>query len=581
MYNNKYINSFNFSIVCIFVFCLILFISGYARFGTFFIDTSREAYVPMAMNNGNILYKDIFNVYAPLGYQLNAFLYFLFEESLNTLYIAGFINCILFLTGFFMICRLFLKEHTFLPLLMTLFISSASAFCISLDNYIFPYSYSIVYAMTAFIWSLFFLLKYIQNDNFFNLALSFFFFGMNISFKYEYIFFALVIFLIPFIKHINIKEKIICFLCFLFVPSVSLSILIFQGCELSDLHSAIIYMLNLSGLESVKICYETQGLIPSQWSCKNLIIYSIKTFSFLVISFLLIYNILLKFKIKYIKIFSIAVFSVLCIYILFPVFYESNSAFFCQTGICSFIILLLLILKKKFKYDDFDKMFLILNISAVLISFKSICYISFANYGNFFFPFLFIVLIVFTVHYFPKFFKEQIALKEFIITLNILLILGIILFSLSNYARRLFAFPSPINTQKGTIYVDKEKTEAINKTLYYIKNNTARNDKITVFPEGAMINFLSDRMSDKNYYYLIPPNIEIFGEENIVKDLENNLPDYIIIQPMSYNNYKETYFCESFGTKICALIPKYYEKPIVFGSDFWIAVYKKKEKNGK
>ena len=50
---------------------------------------------------------------------------------------------------------------------------------------------------------------------------------------------------------------------------------------------------------------------------------------------------------------------------------------------------------------------------------------------------------------------------------------------------------------------------------------------------------------------------------------------------MSYNNFNETFFCESFGQKICNLIPKYYEKPIVFGTDFWMAIYKKKDLNEK
>ena len=91
-----------------------------------------------------------------------------------------------------------------------------------------------------------------------------------------------------------------------------------------------------------------------------------------------------------------------------------------------------------------------------------------------------------------------------------------------------------------------------------------------------MINFLSERKSNDKYYYLIPPNIEVFGESAIAEDLENNLPNYIVLQSMSYTNFNETYFCESFGRQICELLPKYYENPIVFGNDFWFALYKLK-----
>ena len=63
--------------------------------------------------------------------------------------------------------------------------------------------------------------------------------------------------------------------------------------------------------------------------------------------------------------------------------------------------------------------------------------------------------------------------------------------------------------------------------------------------------------------------------------MEKDLPEYLVIQPMSFANFNETYFCESFGKKICSLIPKYYEKPTVLGTNFWIAIYKKKEQNEK
>ena len=64
--------------------------------------------------------------------------------------------------------------------------------------------------------------------------------------------------------------------------------------------------------------------------------------------------------------------------------------------------------------------------------------------------------------------------------------------------------------------------------------------------------------------------------KNTLENLKNDLPDFIVLQPMSYTNFNETFFCESFGKKICEIIPKYYEYPKVFGSDFWLAVYKKR-----
>ena len=103
---------------------------------------------------------------------------------------------------------------------------------------------------------------------------------------------------------------------------------------------------------------------------------------------------------------------------------------------------------------------------------------------------------------------------------------------------------------RGNIYIEREQKNAVVQAVNYIKENTNDNDTVLVLPQGAVINFLSGRKSHNKYYYLIPSNIEMFGEENIVKNLEQNLPEYIVLQPMPFYDYKETYFCESFGKKI-------------------------------
>ena len=169
---------------------LIIFILNFLLFYVFrggamvFSDSSRELYIPMAMNDGYVLYKDIFNVYAPLGYQLNAFLLNIFGENLETFYITGFINSTLILFGLFYILKLFIKQGSLLILSILFLVITMCIYAVSQTNYIFPYSYSLVYALCSFIWSLTALLYFIKENKNILLYLSFFFFGMSISFKY-------------------------------------------------------------------------------------------------------------------------------------------------------------------------------------------------------------------------------------------------------------------------------------------------------------------------------------------------------------------------------------------------------------
>ena len=562
-------------IAIILLISIVFFFLAYARFGMFFIDTSREVYIPMIMNKGAVLYKDIFNVYSPFGYQLNSLLYLIMGENLNTLYIAGFVNCIFFNFGFFAICKLFFKDLIFISLCMTLFVISGFSFSVSLDNHIFPYSYSMVYAMSSFTWSLYFLLKYIKYNKYNNLVFSFLFFGLCISFKYEYLLFSLILFYIPFFKSLPLKKIVLLFFVFALIPSLSLTILLIQGCRLIDFYNAINYMWALSKSKSVRYCYKIMGMLPSFDLLKLLLKNFIITNCFLFIYNYIFYYSLVKIRKVLSYSFILLLFS-FTIYILYPYFVVNNSEFFNWIGIFDIFILIILLVKRKKLYDNFYSLFLILSMSSILVSLKSILNVMSCNYGNFFFPFLFLVFTFFFIHYFPMLFNNKIKLCEYKITISLLLLLGIVLFTSSNIQRRSYSFNSQIRTKKGIIYVSQDKAKAINEILTYIKTQTRETDQVLVLCEGAMINFLSDRKSNNKYYYLIPPNIEIFGEDNIVKDLEKDLPDYIVIQPMSYINFKETFFCESFGLKICNIIPKYYKKPIVFGKDFWIAIYERK-----
>ena len=80
--------------------------------GNLFVDCGREAYIPMQILKGEVLYKDIFNIYAPLSYLFNAFLFKLFGENLQVLYFAGFITFGSILTLFYKLLERIYSSYT-------------------------------------------------------------------------------------------------------------------------------------------------------------------------------------------------------------------------------------------------------------------------------------------------------------------------------------------------------------------------------------------------------------------------------------------------------------------------------------
>lgn len=541
--------------------CTLFFGLNYAHFGMFFVDTSRETYMPMMMNKNFALYKDIFNIFTPLAYQINAFFCHIFGENLNTFYFLGFFNTIIFISGIFSIGCLILKNSKFFSFIFSILVIASCIFAVSPTNYILPYSYSIVYAISFIVWALFCFLLYIKNQSYKALILSFMLFGTALSCKYDFVFFSLVLFGAFFDKRIKLSIKLYCLFSLLCAPLLSFGILFMQGVTFIDLKEAYYYVSMILKSEASIRCYKFLGIIPTIESLKLSMINFLKTIPIV----LLISFIAEKINIK--RLWGIILFCIVVILILKPIFYITNAFYFNWLGM--FVVLQFLIflfyLKKKNSIDIDDKIFLVLFISVILISIKVITAINLNNYGTYYFPFL--ALCSFScIFYYIK--HSRIGIYSVLIILSSV-------YTLSNIDRREVAFNTEVRTEKGVIYTDKQAANALNQTINFISKKTTKNDKILVLPEGAMINFLTNRISDNKYFYLIPTNIEVFGEDKIVKDLTNNLPDYIILQPMSYNNFGETFFCESFGTKICALLPKYYQKPIVFGDNFWIAIYKK------
>ena len=82
---NKYL-------LLLWVFCIAGLIIFCGHYSNILIDFGREVYYPEQILEGKVLYKDLFNIYGPLSYQINAVLYKIFGAKLSTLY-GNLYNC--------------------------------------------------------------------------------------------------------------------------------------------------------------------------------------------------------------------------------------------------------------------------------------------------------------------------------------------------------------------------------------------------------------------------------------------------------------------------------------------------------
>jgi hypothetical protein len=105
----------------------------------------------------------------------------------------------------------------------------------SIFNFHFPYSWAVMYGLTAFLYSLYFLLKYWDEKNTKNLYLSSFLAGIAITCKYDFLLYALIVFAIS-AKEKNWKAIV----SFFIAPILSFGALFIQGLKIDSLVNSLL-----------------------------------------------------------------------------------------------------------------------------------------------------------------------------------------------------------------------------------------------------------------------------------------------------------------------------------------------------
>ena len=79
----------NWQILSLQTLVMLAFTIFFGKFGDVIVDSFREVYISQQILSGKVIYKDLFVIYPPLAYLINAILIKIFHNSLNTLYFAG------------------------------------------------------------------------------------------------------------------------------------------------------------------------------------------------------------------------------------------------------------------------------------------------------------------------------------------------------------------------------------------------------------------------------------------------------------------------------------------------------------
>lgn len=489
----------NIHAITLLVFSVVLSSLFFYSHGNISTDSGREAMIPLAILNGEILYKDILNIYAPLSYYINAVFMAIFGIRLESLYIAGALTTFISTIILFKITQKFLDKT--IAFYLTLFVVTVCFYNSSLFNYIMPYAYAVTYALCFTFCSLFFILKFLENNDNKYLYVSAVLSGAAFACKAEYIGIALITLFVAMHKTKEAKATIKTIATICVIPLLSYLLPFIQGMSIFEGIEAFKIFIKEATVPSMQIFSKNVGTIFTPMDVSIWIQGTIFLTIFLTIGIFLCK----KAKNPFLYVITLLVASIFH-YILHGEIHFSPIAIVLTAY---FII--------NFKRLLREEKTLILLLTGLLTSLKTFYNTDLTMYGVFTLPLLFIAAIVIIKNDFLDVIEQKtnISFK----TLLVFLLLSATISNLSYAIIKKNFYSNPIKTERGRIDTTEAWQKETEKLFSYLEKNTNKEDKILFLPEGAMFNFLSGHPTDMRMYVLDMPFIETLGEDKITEGL--------------------------------------------------------------
>ena len=535
---NKYL-------ILLWVLCIAGLVIFCGHYSNILIDFGREVYYPEQILEGKVLYKDLFNIYGPLSYQINAVLYKIFGAKLSTLYGAGWVSSILAVSGIYIIAQKFLSK--FLSFCIGFFTISVCVATTCIFNFHFPYSWAVLYGLISFLFSLYFLLKYNDDKKSFNLCMSSLFAGICIANKYDFLLYVFVV-LFFILKEKNWKA----FLYFISVPLVSYGILFIQGMRFSDLINTLLIVKTMAQTNTLTYFYQNAGIYFHQ----KAILTDILLFCKIAVPFgIMLYGAYL-FESK--KVISIILFT--AGYVFYLWFFTINIGSTLGFLPLSLLILFLIRLRK------LNSNFIVLVISALVVSAKVFWVMLLYLYGNYYVAIVMIAVFALVFTFVPRKLEKAAGVG---------LLISSACFIFANFYMLSIA-DNIVQTDNGVIFTEQAISKSTKELVNFINHKTKSDDRIVIFPEGMMINFLTDRNGDDYYNSLIPLYVETFGEDKIIEHFKSDMPEYIVFNNQSMRDYYFQYICNDYALDFCGFINQNYTLEKVIDNEFRYMIFKRK-----
>jgi hypothetical protein len=104
----------------------------------------------------------------------------------------------------------------------------------------------------------------------------------------------------------------------------------------------------------------------------------------------------------------------------------------------------------------------------------------------------------------------------------------------------------------------QDEKETFDTILAEIARRSRPDQTVAVWPQGALVNVLSLRRNPTPYIVLLPPEIEMFGEDAICRAYQQNPPDFIVLAHCDTRFYGQGWFGADYATNLWRWMERHY-----------------------
>ena len=109
------------------------------------------------------------------------------------------------------------------------------------------------------------------------------------------------------------------------------------------------------------------------------------------------------------------------------------------------------------------------------------------------------------------------------------------------------------------------RASAITEALAYIDQRLDPDGTVAVVPEGVMLNYLGRWTNPTPFINLMPPEVFIYGEDEMLASFKREAPDYVAVVHKSTQDYGFPFFGQDYGQTLYGWIGEHYEPVHLIG----------------